>query len=137
MKIQLPMPELQDYLYTIYPQTQERFYIEQLEEGELVMSMKTKMEDIRPGGTISGPSLFTLVDCAFYALVLSVIGKKPLAVTSNLNINFLRKPAQEKVLCRTRILKLGKKLCVGDALVYSQKQIVVQATITYAIPSKK
>ena len=137
MKIQLPMPELQDYLYTIYPQTQERFYIEQLEEGELVMSMKTKMEDIRPGGTISGPSLFTLVDCAFYALVLSVIGKEPLAVTSNLNINFLRKPAQEKVLCRTRILKLGKKLCVGDALVYSQKQMVVQATITYAIPSKK
>lgn len=137
MKIHLPMPELQDYLYTIYPQTKERFCIDELKEGELVMSMKTELEDIRPGGTISGPTLFTLVDCAFYALVLSVVGKEPLAVTSNLNINFLRKPEQTDMICRTRILKLGKKLCVGDALVYGREQMVAQATITYALPSKK
>ena len=134
MKIQLPMPELQEYLYTIYPQTKDRFCIDELQEGELVMSMETNSEDIRPGGTISGPSLFTLVDCAFYALVLSVIGKEPLAVTSSLNINFLRKPEQGNMICRTRILKMGKKLCVGDAFVYNREQIVAQATITYAIP---
>ena len=137
MKIRLPLPELQDYLHDIYPQTKERFLIDYLQEGELVMCMKTRIEDTRPGGTISGPTIFTLVDCAFYALVLSVIGKEPLTVTSNININFLRKPEQNDLTCTTRILKLGKKLCVGDALVYSHQQLVSQATITYAIPSKK
>ena len=70
--------------------------------------MQINSEDVRPGGTISEPSLFTLVDCAFYALVLSVIEKEPLAMTS-LNINFLKKPEQEKIICRTRNLKIGKK----------------------------
>lgn len=77
-----------------------------------------------------------MVDCAFYALILSLIGKQPLAVTSNLNINFVRKAKDEKLHCHTRIIKFGKQICVGDAFVYCGESVVAHATITYVIPKK-
>ena len=137
MKVHLPMPDLQDYLHEIYPQTKSRFSILKLTEGELEMMMHISDQDVRPGNTISGPSIFTLVDCAFYALTLSLIGKEALAVTTNVNINFVKKPSQQDLLCRTRMLKFGKQLCVGDALVYSGSILVAQASLTYAIPPKR
>jgi uncharacterized protein (TIGR00369 family) len=137
MKVLLPMPELQNYLHAIYPQTKSRFTVQRLEEGTLEMLMHMTENDVRPGGTISGPSIFMLVDCAFYALTLSLIGKEALAVTTNININFVRKATQKELLCHTRMLKFGKQLCVGDALVYSDELLIAQASITYAIPPNR
>ncbi len=134
MSITLPMPQLELYLHQIYPKTQRRFTIIELTECRLEMKLHIHEEDLRPGGTVSGPSIFSLVDCAFYALILSQFGEEALAVTTSVNINFMSKPAMVDLLCTTRLLKKGRGLCVGDAMVYSQDVLVAQASITYSIP---
>ena len=95
-------------------------------------------EDLRPGGTVSGPTMFTVADCAFYAALLGMIGRKAMAVTTNLNMTFLRKPPKAAVIGEARILKLGRNLASGDVLVYSDgmDKAVAHAAVTYAIPSK-
>jgi len=104
---------------------------------------------LRPGGTIAGPVMMGLADAAIYALVLSRIGPVELAVTTSLNINFLRKPLPGDILARATQLKFGKRLVVGDVALYSASQIdasgslaesleaadlVAHATATYSIP---
>lgn len=91
---------------------------------------------LRPGGTISGPSMFMLADVGVYAALLGSIGPVPLAVTTNLNINFLRKPARKDMLADVRILKLGRRLAVAEASLYSEGEdaMVAHATATYSIP---
>jgi uncharacterized protein (TIGR00369 family) len=95
-------------------------------------------QSLRPGGTIAGPVMMGLADAAFYAAVMSVIGPVELAVTTNLSINFLRKPGPEDIYCRAGILKLGKRLTVCDAIIYSEgigiDKPVAHATGTYSIP---
>ncbi|MEC7984533.1 MAG: PaaI family thioesterase [Myxococcota bacterium] len=136
MGIELPMPELERYLHRIYPQTQNRFTILRLTDHELDMQLHVNADDIRPGGTLSGPCMFTLVDCAFYALVLSQVGEEALAVTTNVNLNFMRKPLLADLTCTVRMLKKGRGLCMGDAMVYSEKTLVAQASVTYSIPPR-
>ena len=94
---------------------------------------------IRPGGTISGPTMMALADFAMYAAVLAAIGAVPLAVTINLNINFLRKPGQRDLIAEARLLKLGKSLAVGEVNIFSdgQDEPVAHVTLTYSIPLKK
>ncbi len=91
---------------------------------------------LRPGGTISGPAMFALADVALYAAVLAQIGPVALAVTTNLNINFLRKPEPRDLIGEARLLKLGKRLAVGEVLIFSDagEDIVAHATGTYSIP---
>ena len=91
---------------------------------------------IRPGGTISGPTMMALADFAMYVAVFSAVGEVPLAVTINLNINFLRKPAQTDVLADARLLKLGKRLAVGEVTIRSDgdEEPVAHVTSTYSIP---
>lgn len=91
---------------------------------------------LRPGGTVSGPTQMLLCDTAMYLMTLAQIGPVALAVTTNLNINFLRKPGQTDLYAHGRMLKLGKRLAVGDVLIYSEGQDdpVAQATVTYSIP---
>lgn len=91
---------------------------------------------IRPGGTISGPTMMALADVAMYVGLLASIGPVPLAVTTNLNINFLRKPEQRDLIAECRLLKLGKRLAVGDVLIRSDgaEDPVAHATSTYSIP---
>lgn len=93
---------------------------------------------LRPGGTVSGPTMMELADFATYVAILATIGWVPLAVTTNLSINFLRKPAPRDLLAEARILKLGKKLAVLDVGIRSDgdEQLVAHATATYAIPSR-
>src|SRR5262249_54059116 len=93
---------------------------------------------IRPGGTISGPSMMTLADFAMYVAVLAAIGPVPLAVTINLNINFLRKPDQTDLLAEARLMKLGKRLAVGEVHLRSdgQEDPVAHVTTTYSIPPR-
>ena len=91
---------------------------------------------LRPGGTISGPTMMGLTDFAMYVAILASIGPVPLAVTTNLNINFLRKPAQRDLIAEVKLIKLGKRLAVGDVAIYSdgEEDMVAHATSTYSIP---
>lgn len=93
---------------------------------------------IRPGGTISGPTMMTLADFALYVAVLAAIGPVALAVTTNLNINFLRRPAQRDVLADARILKLGKRLAVLEVNLFSdgEPEPIAHVTSTYSIPPR-
>jgi uncharacterized protein (TIGR00369 family) len=93
---------------------------------------------IRPGGTISGPTLMALADFAMYVAILASIGPVPLAVTTNLNINFLRKPAQRDLLADAKLLKLGKRLAVGEVALRSDgdEDLVAHVTSTYSIPPR-
>jgi uncharacterized protein (TIGR00369 family) len=91
---------------------------------------------LRPGGTLSGPTMMSLADTAMYALVLSAVGFQPLAVTTNLSINFLRKPAPADLIADARLLKLGRALAVGDVTIRSEgaNEPCAHAVVTYSIP---
>lgn len=93
---------------------------------------------LRPGGTLSGTTMMSLADFAMYIAVLSAIGWVPLAVTTNLNINFLKKPAPRDLIAEARLIKLGKRLAVGDIAIRSEgeEDLVAHATSTYSIPSR-
>ena len=92
---------------------------------------------MRPGGTVSGPTIFSLVDIGMYILLLAHIGKEPLAVTTNCSIDFLKKPTMdEELFADCNLLKLGKTLVVGEVLVKSsaQEALVARSSITYYRP---
>ncbi len=93
---------------------------------------------IRPGGTISGPTMMMLSDFALYVAVLAAIGPVALAVTINLNINFLRKPDRRDLIAEAKILKLGKRLAVMEVNLFSDgnAEAVAHVTSTYSIPVK-
>lgn len=97
--------------------------------------------DLRPGGTISGPCMMGLADVALYIAILGEIGIVPLAVTTNLNVSFLRKPQAEKnLIAECKLLKLGRTLAVGEVYIYSEGQedkAVCHVVGTYAIPANK
>lgn len=137
----MTIDELHAFLETDFPQihTDGRvFTITAIEPGLVRMRFDPAERHLRPGGTVSGPALFTLADVAAYAAVLAHIGPVALAVTTNLNINFLRLPKPEPVTCECRILKLGKRLAVLDASIYQQDagKLVAHATATYSIPPR-
>jgi uncharacterized protein (TIGR00369 family) len=94
---------------------------------------------LRPGGTLSGPTMMALADTAAYVLVLSAVGFQPLSVTTNLSINFLRKPAPKDLVAEARMLKLGKSLAICDVEIRSEGEtdIVAHAVVTYSIPPKR
>jgi uncharacterized protein (TIGR00369 family) len=91
---------------------------------------------LRPGGTVSGPTMMELADFAMYVAVFSAIGPQPLAVTTNLSINFLRKPSRADLVADARLLKVGKRLAVGEVSIYSEgtAEPVAHVTSTYSIP---
>ena len=93
-------------------------------------------KSLRPGGTISGPTMMGMTDFAMYVAILASIGPVPLAVTTSLNINFLRKPEQRDLVAEARLIKLGKRLAVGEVEIYSDgnDEMVAHATATYSIP---
>jgi acyl-coenzyme A thioesterase PaaI-like protein len=93
-------------------------------------------KSLRPGGTISVPTMMGLTDFAMYVAILASIGPVPLAVTTNLNINFLRKPSRRDLIAEVKLIKLGKRLAVGDVAIYSdgEENMVAHATSTYSIP---
>jgi uncharacterized protein (TIGR00369 family) len=94
---------------------------------------------LRPGGTISGPTMMGLTDFAMYVAILASIGPVPLAVTTNLNINFLRKPAPRDLIAEAKLIKLGKRLAVGEVAIRSdgEEDMVSHATATYSIPPRQ
>jgi uncharacterized protein (TIGR00369 family) len=112
--------------------------VEHVEWGACRVRQAYHDKHTRPGGTMSGPTMMALADFAMYVAVFSAAGAVPLAVTINLNINFLRKPAQADLIAEARLLKHGKRLAVGEVTIYShgQDEPVAHVTLTYSIPSK-
>ena len=110
--------------------------LERVEYGDVRVRRAFQENHVRPGGTLSGPTMMELADFAMYVAVFSAIGAQPLAVTTNLNINFLRKPAQRDLIAEAKLIKLGKRLAVGDVQIYSdgEEEMVAHATATYSIP---
>ena len=107
-----------------------------LEREKTVLRLPYREDFLRPGGTISGPLLMGLADLAMYGLVLGAIGRVELAVTTNLSINFLRRPPPKDLEARARLLKLGKRLAVGEVEIYSvgEDEMVAHAVATYSLP---
>ncbi|MGH6761452.1 MAG: PaaI family thioesterase [Phyllobacterium sp.] len=112
------------------------YTITEIGPGFASMRLDPGDRHLRPGGTVSGPTLFTLADLAAYAVILAHIGPVALAVTTNLNINFLRKPGLGSVDATARLLKLGKRLAVVEILMTQggEGDLVAHATATYSIP---
>lgn len=131
--------ELSAFLKSDFPQT--RCTLEELDEdGSVVVAHAVGEAELRPGGTVSGPVMMALADVALYLAILARIGIVPLAVTTNLSINFLRKPrADRRVIARSRLMKLGKSLAVGEVWVFSEgdDEPVAHATGTYSIPRER
>ena len=112
--------------------------ITEVRPGGLTMRFDPAERHLRPGATISGPAMFMLADVAAYAALLAHVGPVALAVTTSLNINFLRRPGLAPLFCDCRILKLGKRLAVMDTVITQERADgpVCQATATYSIPSR-
>jgi acyl-coenzyme A thioesterase PaaI-like protein len=105
--------------------------------GQALVARQIGQDDLRPGGTVSGPVLMGVADVALYVAILGEIGIVPLAVTTSLTINFLRKPsAHARILAECRLMKTGRVLAVGEVTLYSegQTQPVAHVVGTYSIP---
>lgn len=114
------------------------FVTEEIGYGTARVRLPAGEAHIRPGGTLSGPAQMALADFSMYAALLGAIGEVPLAVTTSLNINFLHRPRPGDLLARCRLIKLGKRLAVGDIVVHSEgmEAPVSHATATYSIPPR-
>ena len=112
-------------------------YLRSIEPGKAEMVLPYSDHSIRPGGTIAGPFMMMLADVCMYAVVLSLLGEIKLAVTTSLNINFLRKPANSDLVGKGSIIKMGKRLAVIEVSIFSNDEIVAHATGTYSIPPRQ
>lgn len=132
---------LNRFLETDFPQLHtdgKVFEVVDVSPGSVVLRLMPNERHLRPGGTVSGPTLFALADVGAYCAVLAHIGPVALAVTTNLNINFLRKPKPGPLTCTCRLLKLGKRLAVMEASIFDEDadDLVAHATATYSIPPR-
>ncbi len=136
--------EISQFLRDAFPQT--KCTVESVgvmgDVGDMRATVRHSIgtDELRPGGTVSGPVLMTTADVALYVAILGQIGIVPLTVTTSLNINFLRKPAADRdIIGKCTLIKLGKTLAIGEVQLYSEglPDMVAHVTGTYAIPSKK
>ena len=137
--LKMSAEEIMSLLNKTFPQQSQFFEIDELREESLVVRHKIDDSHLRPGGTISGPTMFSLADISLYILTMSRIGPVSLAVTTNCSMDFMRKPKSGfDLIAKTRLLKLGKNLCVGDVLIFSEgfESPVARASMTYSIPPK-
>ena len=138
----MSVPELEEFLHREFPQAfgpGSQIRIERADGERCLVRERFGERMLRPGGTVSGPTLMALADFAMYVVLLSAIGPVGLAVTTNLNINFLRKGAPgQDVLAEGRLLKLGKRLAVGEVTLMSGESPdpIAHVTATYSIPVK-
>lgn len=140
MTVIMDAEALTAFLASDFSEVADNFVVERVEPSNIGLRLRVASRHLRPGGTVSGPTIFTLADVAVYLAILSQIGPKALTVTTNASIDFLRKPAAGVDLIGTaRILKLGRVLAVGDVLIYSDglADPVARATLTYSIPPVK
>ena len=139
MQTVMSAEDLMAFLVVEFDQVANDFVVEEVGEGKIRVRLVVDDRHLRPGGTVSGPSMFALADVAAYLATLALVGPKALAVTTNCSIDFMRKPAANvDLVAKTRLLKLGRLLSVCDVLVYSDglEDPVARASLTYSIPPK-
>lgn len=127
--------EITEFLAAEFPQS--KCVVEAVGNRSSTIRQRVGFAELRPGGTVSGPVMMTVVDVALYVAILGEIGIVPLAVTTSLSINFLRKPSADKdIIGVCTLMKLGKSLAVGEVSLYSEGvgEPVAHAVGTYAIP---
>ncbi|NVO55201.1 PaaI family thioesterase [Rhodobacteraceae bacterium B1Z28] len=137
MSVAMNKDELSEYLAQVFPQVHKDFVVEELTEDSITMRLVVEERHLRPGGTVSGPSMFGLADVCVYAMILSRKGRQSLAVTTSSSMDFLRKPeGAADMIAQCRLLKLGRSLAVGDVLIFSEgaDSPVARASMTYSLP---
>ena len=130
--------EIITFLTNEFPQS--KISVVDVGKAGAVVRHEISTEHLRPGGTVSGPVLMAVADSALYVAILGEVGLIPLAVTTSFNINFLRKPSADKaILGVCKLLKVGKKLVIGEVSLYSEgySEPVAHAVGTYSIPPQK
>jgi uncharacterized protein (TIGR00369 family) len=141
-RTQMTGEEVEAFLDEVFPQRNQGGAVSRIQEvGPLFARVRLHYDEraLRPGGTISGPTMMGLADLALYVAILANIGPVALTVTTNLSFNFLRKPGPRDLIAECRLLKLGKRLAVGEVALRSdgEPDIVCHATGTYSIPSRR
>lgn len=137
MALKMSVQELTSFMAAEFPQVAQDFTIEALRPMALTLRLNVAERHLRPGGTVSGPAIFALADVGMYLAVLAMIGPEALAVTTNCSLDFMRKPvAGADLVADVRLLKLGRVLAVGDALIHAEAADapVARASLTYSIP---
>jgi acyl-coenzyme A thioesterase PaaI-like protein len=130
--------ELTEFLHSEFPQT--KCSIDEVENRGAIVRHRVGQDELRPGGTVSGPVMMTTADVALYVAILGEIGLVPLAVTTSLTINFLRKPSPQKdIIGKCTLIKVGRILVVGEVELYSdgEAEPVAHVIGTYSIPPTK
>ena len=138
----LAADELTRLLSAEFPQVWSReggLSIEEVWSGGCRLRQAFREQSLRPGATISGATIMALGDYAVYVAVLATIGWEPLAVTTNLNVNFLRKPGRKDLLADCDLIKMGKRLAVGEVTIREEGHDVPIAhlTSTYSVPPRR
>jgi len=139
MTVVMDVPAMNTFLAKVFPEVAHQFRCEEVSEDRTVLRLIVDDSHLRPGGTVSGPSMFGLADVTAYLVTVARIGPRALAVTTNCSIDFMRKPAAgQDLLGHGRLLKLGKQLSVTDVLLFSEgmEAPVARASLTYAIPPR-
>ena len=138
----LSLPETVAFLDAAFPQMAaggRTYHLVAVGPLRATLRMDHHDRHLRPGGTVSGPSMMALADYALYAAILANIGPVALAVTTSLNFNFLRKPGPNGLVAEARLLKLGRRLAVGEVAITApdSEDLVCHATGTYSIPPER
>ena len=130
--------DLKDHFEQVFFQKASRFEFLEIDDGHSLVKLSPKKDDLRPGNTVSGPVMFEIADCAFYAAVLFK-DSDPMSVTVNCSMNFFKRPGISDLFAKAAILKFGQKLVVGEVTIYSGslENSVAQAMMTYARAVKK
>ncbi len=130
--------EINAFLREAFPGGAGAAHVEAADGKRAVCRIRYSESQLRPGGTLSGPTMMALTDTTVYALIFSAIGLEPLAVTTNLSINFLRKPKPADLIAEARTLKRGKALFVADVIIRSdgESEPCAHAVVTYSIPPR-
>ncbi|MFB9150525.1 PaaI family thioesterase [Roseovarius ramblicola] len=140
MTVTMDAAELTHFLGREFPQVAQDFVIEEVGARRIRVRLAVGERHLRPGGTVSGPSIFALADVAVYLALLAMIGPEALAVTTNCSIDFMRKPAANTdLIAECRLLKVGRVLAVGEVLIFSDgaEAPVARASLTYSIPPQR
>ena len=137
----MTVEELEAFMERDFPQVHHggrTNHIEAVRPMGATVRMHYHERHLRPGGTISGPAMMQLADYAMYVALLAHIGPVPLAVTTNLSINFLRKPDQADMIAECTLLKLGQRLAVGEVALHSEgeEDLAAHVVLTYSVPPR-
>jgi len=138
----LSIAEMEAYLLEVFPQLyangEQQYFVESLDFDKTLVRLKYHDRHLRPGGTFSGPSIMSLGDLTVWIMVLARLGRVASAVTTSLNVNFLNRPGQVDLIAEGRLLKLGRRLAIGEVGIYSTgtNDPVAHITATYSIPPR-